>query len=315
MPLFGSVVLLGVGVLYPYADGLKELMMGSDQDDAIMLVAKPHARGISIPNSLTWVIHRVPLLACFLFSYVSIATGWYPLTTPIFFESTIWIISQTDGIQTAARFVAYLSLSLVFWYQLAVGLDLIVMGLLTLLTTILSAMAQNGRDTVLLGILSGVLGATRTVFIFLPFMYAFIVFQRSKRSGMITAIIGTVITSVLHGVFLLWDHSHYTPLHIFEIGQRALAGYWLPFALVILGSVGAYLIFNRSPKAEFAFQVSLLTLGSSLGVLTLASLFTLDFGEFSDWLGANYLMPVIPTLLFYAARKLSDKSETPSVTP
>ena len=115
-------------------------------------------------------------------------------------------------------------------------------------------------------------------------MYAFIVFQRSKQRGVLTAIIGTLITSVLHGAFLLWDYSHYTPFHIIEIGQRALAGFWMPFALVMLGSVGAYLISQRSPKAEFAFLVTLLTLGSSLGVLTLASLFTLDHGEFSDCL-------------------------------
>ena len=95
MPLFGSVVLLGVGVLYPYADGLKELMMGSDQDDAIMLCGQALMRG-EFPYSelsLTWVIHRVPLLACFLFFLLSIATGWYPLTTLIFLSLTIWIIS------------------------------------------------------------------------------------------------------------------------------------------------------------------------------------------------------------------------------
>ena len=143
MPLFGSVVLLGVGVLYPYADGLKELMMGSDQDDAIMLCGQALMRGEFPYSELTYLGNPPsPAPGMLLIFLLSIATGWYPLTTLIFLSLTIWIISQTDGIQTAARFVAYLSLSLVFWYQLAVGLDLIVMGLLVLLTTKLSAMAK-----------------------------------------------------------------------------------------------------------------------------------------------------------------------------
>jgi len=243
IPLFSAVVLIGVGFLYPYADGLKALMMGSDQDDAIMLCGQALLRGEFPYYQPTYLGNPAsPAPGMLLLFTLSVTTGWYPLTTLIFLSLTIWIISQTDGIQTAARFVAYLSLSLVFWYQLAVGLDLIVMGLLVLLTTKLSAMARTPRHALIIGILSGILGATRVVFVFIPFMYSFIVFQRSKQCGVITAISGTIITLGLHGAFLLWDHSHYTPFHIIGVGQRALAGFWLPFALVMLGSVGAYLI-------------------------------------------------------------------------
>jgi len=236
----------------------------------------------------------------------SIISGWYPLTTLIALIITTYFVKHKTGDQAAAAFIAFLSLSLLFWDHLAVGSDLIVLGLLVLLTTDLSSRSQSLKDAVLVGFLCGILGATRTVFAFIPLMYGFILFQRSKSHGLVLGTIGTFTTVCLHGLFLLWDQEHYTPLHLFGKGGILLAGFWKPAALLLIALVGAYLIVKRSPEPQFAYQVTLLTLGSSLGILSIASLFTFHQGDFALWEGANYLMPLIPTLTLYCVNRRSN---------
>ena len=187
------------------------------------------------------------------------------------------------------------------------GSDLIVLGLLVLLTTELCSSSKSLKDVILVGLLCGILGATRTVFAFIPLMYGFILFQRSKYQGLIVAITGTFITICLHGFFLIWNQEHYTPLHLFGKGGTLLAGYWKPAALLLIAMVGGYLVLKRSPEPKFAYQVTLSTLGSSLGILAIASLFTFHEGNFALWEGANYLMPLIPTLTLYYVNRDSNE--------
>ena len=197
-------------VVYPYADGLKEVMRGSDQDDAVMICGQALLRGEFPYLERTYFGNPAgPAQECCAF-LPSILSGWYPLTTLIALMLATHFVKQTAGNQTAVDFVAYLSAGLLFWDHLAVGSRLIVLGLLVLLTTQLSSTSESLRDAVLVGLLCGILGATRTVFAFVPLMYGFILFQRSKYHGLVVATLGTFITVCLHGMFLLWDQEHYT---------------------------------------------------------------------------------------------------------
>ena len=302
-------------VVYPYADGLKEVMRGSDQDDAVMICGQALLRGEFPYLQRTYFGNPASPAPGMLFLFLpSIISGWYPLTTLIALVLTTYFVQQRTGHQAAVDFVAYLSTGLLFWDHLAVGLDLIVLGLLVLLTTELCSSSKSLKDVILVGLLCGILGATRTVFAFVPLMYGFILFQRSKYHGLVVATLGALFTVCFHGIFLLWDQEHYTPLHLFGKGDVLLTGYWRPMALSIVSILGAYLIIKRSAKPYFAYQVTLFTLGSSLGILAIASLFTFHQGNFAHWEGANYLMPLIPTLTFYlVAHRQSTSYESQSL--
>ena len=79
MPLFSGVVLISVAILYPYADNLKEIDAGSDQDDAIMLCGQAIMRGEFPYSEFTYLGNPPsPAPGMLLIFLLSIATGWYP---------------------------------------------------------------------------------------------------------------------------------------------------------------------------------------------------------------------------------------------
>ena len=79
---FIFVAAIAVIFVYPYADGLKANLGGSDQDDAVMLCGQsllsgefPYAQR-TYPNN-----PASPAPGMLLIFLPSILTGWYPLTT------------------------------------------------------------------------------------------------------------------------------------------------------------------------------------------------------------------------------------------
>ena len=200
---FTCIALAAVVLVYPYADGLKTQLGGSDQDDAVMLCGQTLLRGEFPYAQKTYLNNPAsPAPGMLLMFLPSIVTGWYPLTTLLVLLLGAALILQKTGRPALNRFITGLSLSLLFWDHLAVGSDLIVIGALVLTCTILSSENRSNKARVSLIVISGVLGATRTVFAFLPIMYGFIVWQQNKKEGLIVGGSGTLITCLLHGIFL-----------------------------------------------------------------------------------------------------------------
>ena len=98
-------------------------------------------------------------------------------------------------------------------------------------------------------------------------------------------------------------------LHLVGKGGVLLAGWWKPATLALIALAGIWLIYTRSAKPTFAYTTTLCTLGASLGMIALASLFTFHGGSFSLWEGANYFMPLLPTLVWVATLSEDDSRQ------
>ena len=92
---FIFVAAIAVIFVYPYADGLKANLGGSDQDDAVMLCGQsllsgefPYAQRTYLNNPAS------PAPGMLLIFLPSILTGWYPLTTVLVLILGAFLILQ-----------------------------------------------------------------------------------------------------------------------------------------------------------------------------------------------------------------------------
>ena len=139
-------------------------------------------------------------------------------------------------------------------------------------------------------------------------MYAFILGQRSGSHAIVSGTVGTLLCGALHGVFLIWDGTHYAPLHLIEKGATILDGNWKMVGLLCLLVGAFYLLRTRSTHAHYAYRVSIVTLSIMLGLISAASFPLSAQNQLSTWQGVSYLMPILPTLVYFWVKTATHRS-------
>ncbi len=298
--------------VYPIADARRESGMGSTADDAMIgsvraLVerGKPYAVSLagSVPSSPGpgWIILNAPL----------VLSRCYFLLTPLYALFSILAHGRTCGGGAAVPSVmlALLSSSLLFWEMMVTGHDLIALGFgfatAVMLWRHAIDKARKGPFALWLlsvALLTGFLSTARIVFIFLPFLLGLLFVRRSPGRTMAMVAVSFASAAALHAIFYFGGDGYYQPLHLIGRGTRTVG--------ILLIAPGAAATLALAAVA--AFRVGD-TLESQLGWFSLALAVPLSLiatGEFVSfgcdvryWEGANYLMPVIPAFLWYAALK------------
>jgi hypothetical protein len=301
-PVFiGIVLILTFAIIYfsyPIADSLKIQMRGSDQDDCVILGAQRLIQGL-FPYSVRsyygnpcspapgMLILYLPFV--YLHAYIGGAFA-------LLLAALASLRRQSCSWLEPGCFLFFLSISLLWWELQVVGSDLIALGLgLVLVMTILPKIIANQQKiyVVLIGVLVGFLASTRiNLFFIFPFISIFIFLHWKKGaflfffSALFSALIPTLWLYSLNPV-------EFTPFHL--VGK---AGVLLPpmaflCAALVCAGLGVFGLALGRKSLHYGAASLFLGLAPMLCILALADIWNRQW-QWSQWEGANYLMPILP---------------------
>lgn len=182
------------------------------------------------------------------------------------------------------------------WEQVYSYHDLLAIGFaFTLLFLLVEHYSTDIAKTLLLGVLTGVVATSRIIFIFIPFLLAFIIYKRNPKIAILYAFTGTFTATGIHFIGYVTS-EYYQPLHIIGRGYSNI-----PMWMIVLGITITGIIFLSSLKNnETGFQNDLFW----FSILLVVPLFFISTGELvgrgfdlKTWEAAHYLLPALPSIL------------------
>lgn len=310
-------VLLAVSVviwfLYPIADGLKLQMRGSDQDDCV-IIGSTKLLNLSHPYTQRTYFGSPcsPGLGMLLLYLPFVLLKIYPLGAIFFAVLAIFTIQRyTSDTYEAAVFTTLLFTSIFTMEMLVVGSDLFLLGcgLIVLSFNVVHAIKKKTLSKVLwLAVLAGLLASTRVNFLVIVPIISVFIYMHWRKGGLVFAALSFCV-AVLPSVYVYFlSPLQFTPLHLLGKSDYLLQGGLKEIASVI--SVLAFLIgsyfvkksINHIPAALF------LSLAPSLIALAIGDLL-LRGGDFAQWEGANYLLPILPLSLAILTNRIIQYDE------
>jgi hypothetical protein len=311
-------------VMEPRAAALHALGRGSDQQDCIVMPAHALVSGRwPYDRALIWSGN-----AC------SPGLGWIALATPFVLAAgypsflvagaaaLVLLPARRMERRTATAFLVLLLSCVTAWQSLATGADDLAIGIGLALVT---ALLDERRLTVVVGVALGLLATARLPFAFLPIALAALLYRAGehKRAALLGAVgLGTL--AVAHGVPLALNARSYVedgPFHVLgkaarieaEGGGAAIfvscAIAWIAFAVWALRRKGAG---AASPVAR-QFDLATLTLlcVAAPALADLAARLGTEEG-LEGWQGGNWLLAALPSYAASLAIALSDRARVAS---
>jgi len=297
-------------VLYPIADALKFQMRGSDQDDALLQLARRLLQGLSPYAQPTYFgnpISTGPGLVLLLWPLLTPAT--YFLITPLCLGGVALVLARVRRSWLPANLLVLLCMSSpAFWETMVVGSDVFVMGGICfgVLTAVYYKLAWRPGALLLCALILGAAATSRVIFIYLIPLIS--LFQWKRGPGLALALGGLALAVALglHGVFYLWDPAHYTPLHLLGKGNQLLPP--VLKAAVLMGGVGvavwAWLrLSDTYPSWLFFLWLGLVI---PLAGVSFGDLWVWRHVNLAAWEGANYLLVPLPVLVAYVVMQVPE---------
>jgi hypothetical protein len=298
--IFFAINFCACQFLYPYVDGLKTSLRGSDQDDAVKVAA---SRLIQL---------RPPYeVKTYLNNPISPGPGWLILHAPFVrldiyeFTSLIFLIVLILVMYASAKrwedisiFTFFLAATPLYWELICTGSDLILVGILSVLICQISKLKPTKFTMLLMVIGLSLLATSRVPLIYFTFLPFFTPLNAKLKLGL--ASISTIIALSLNISFWLWSPDFYSPWHLIK------KGFLLASRLNYLLIVAILLLVICYPKRrEFAKLVGLLPSEIKSIVFQSAIMVPMAFadlitrrGDFQSWEGANYLCPLIVPFIY-----------------
>jgi hypothetical protein len=297
--------------LYPIADAREEQGKGSDQDDALIITGErlwlgnnpyvgEHWPYLSAAAGPGWVLLASPLAA----------NGLYVLLNPLILALTAGLIVYLRRSYFAGViFLLLLMSSLAFWELTVVGSDMISIGCLILLATIVvyHGWQKGGWAKFLSGVFLAFIATSRAVFFYLIPLLAYFQRKRAPKSGLNFLLISGGVFIALNLIFYFWNPRWYLPMYVLWRGERVLGvTQYITAGLVCLTVFyfAARRVRNDLPSWILNHWI---TLAVAMGFAGLGDLWASHF-QFAFWEGANYLGVAIPGYAAYLA--LTDSIET-----
>ncbi len=283
--------------LYPIADARSEQGKGSDQDHSLIIAGErlyqgnnpykgehwPHESAAAGPG---WIILASPLAA----------TGQYVFLNPLIIALTACLLAFVRrSFFAGVIFLLLMMSSLAFWELTVVGSDMISIGCLMLIATIIVyyGWQRGGLAKALSAILLAFVATGRAVFFYLIPLFAFFQRKRQPASSLMFLLIAGGVFTALNLVFYLWTPEWYLPLHVFWKGEL-LMGRWFylaaGLACIVVAFLAAKSVSNDLPSWILNCWITIL-IGMSFAAL--GDLWSSSF-IFSQWEGANYLGVAMP---------------------
>jgi hypothetical protein len=229
------------------------------------------------------------------------AHRYFLLTPCVLLGLCLCIARVTGNIFYAALFIGLLCTSLSFWEIMIVGSDMIAIGFLFSIITILlySCKPANRTGTVLLMLFAGIAATVRVIFIGLIPVWAFFIYRKNKRTGFTFLAVAVTAAIALHLLFYFLDPHAYTPLHVVRKGGVIMKPLIYAAGLLITVCAGVW-IFLRTGAALSSWARSLgIACAAPLACVALGDIIRIQ-GNLSAWQGANYCSVFIPMFyLFY----------------
>ena len=307
-PLVAAVVVLAVfaivTLLYPLADGLRDIGRGSDHDDCMILGVRELFRA-GFPYDVRTYIGN----ACstgpgvFVLAAPFVAFGLYAYLNVVALLLCLVVIRARYGAVFAQTWLFVLVGMAIFMELMAVGSDLIFLALLTLMICVaLDSPRVRGRIIPVAGlaVLCGLIAAARMNFLVIPLVIGALAFAADRRMFVIFTALGTGVALALWVGFYAWDPDAFSPYQVVQ-RSRTLAPFWVLVAggLISMGLFfAAAVMVRRSP-----FGVPVFYLVSMLPMFLVVAVGELGVREWDLrlWEGANFLAPLYPFAAFALA--------------
>ena len=197
-----------------------------------------------------------------------------------------------------------MSTSLIFWELLVTGHDLIAIGFCFVLFSSLAfkLSVRESDDKILLlslAIAVGIFATSRVVFILFPVLLAILFWKFSKKKALMFLLPSIFVAVSLHGYYFVTS-DYYQPLHLFQRGENRVGRYLAVFGLTASMVALIVIYYQLKQSIESWLYSVFVCLSIPLTTISIGEFISSNF-NFAEWEGANYLVPVIPILLFYLA--------------
>lgn len=296
--LFLVVVTIACWIAYPFADGLKLNMQGSDQDDCIILgvnrildFAHPYSEKTYFGNPCSPGPGLLILYAPFVILHIYILGAITSIAAVILSLHQKWSNWNIAGLWLIALFS-----SLVIPELLTVGSDLVLLGNgIAFLAIALPDMVRNKNLTsaIYLSILCGLLASSRINFIVMAPLISLFVFASWRRGGVIFFCLSMLVTFIPSLYIYLLDPAIFTPFHLAGKSTNIAGPQILLFGAILSIGTAIYSALRARVDATFIPMGLFISLAPMLLSVALGDLSTRHW-NIAAWDGANYLVPLIP---------------------
>jgi hypothetical protein len=288
--------------LYPSADSLKSVMMGQDQDDCTILVAKqillldfPYDQVSYFGNPCSplpgAIIPYLPFVALDAFL---LANSFFLISLVLFLHGRL----AKDEFRVGALTVLIL-LAIPQTLELMVnGSDFIFIGFAILVLVVsLEYPPRNEKAYFFMSLLAGLLASSRISLVVIAAAYLIALHFKSKQSFFTNFFVNATVGIAPSLIIFLINPEEFSPLHLVGKGASLLPGNLL-LAMIFVTCALTIFAFINSKVRNSSSAIFILVLSPQLVFLSLGDLIFWRLGDFSTWEGASYWSILIPLLAY-----------------
>ena len=151
----------------------------------------------------------------------------------------------------------------------------------------------------------GIFSTSRLVFLVFPLLLSAFFWKFNRKKAVVFLMLSVSVAFALHGYFYV-TNDFYQPLHLLEKGEKNVGSSLSIFGLLAT-SIAFAAVYRRLENTLESWLLSaFICISIPLAFISLGD-FIHSGLDFSNWEGANYLIPGAPLFTFYLAIKLSSK--------
>jgi hypothetical protein len=305
-----------VWLTYPIADGLKLQMRGSDQDDCVISGAR-HILRLSHPYIQTSYYGNPcsPGLGMLIIYMPFVFIDAYPLGALFYSAFGVLVLYRASpSISSVVVFTSLFFTSIFNIEMLVVGSDLFIVGFGLLIVGFQAIRAVSVRgmaSIIMLAIYTGLIASTRVNFIVIAPILSVFIFMHWKKGAIVFSIISLSVAVFPSAYLYMLSPEEFTPFHLIRKSDNLLGSGLKEFAVML--SILAFIYGINCVKSAIVFIPSalLICLAPSLLAVSIGDLMLRGW-KFSQWEGANYLLPLLPLSMAILSSEPTERSSVSS---
>lgn len=297
--------------IYPYADGLKNQIKGSDEDNCVIQGSALILEGLSPYSKRSYFGNPCStgpgiLVALFPFAVL----GIYQFGNLIWIMATILLMKFLHRSWSIPSLYFVLAGSCLIFAELSmVGSDLVALGCLILASVLsLECYLENRlkRFFVAAAIVCGLAASSRINMMYLPLSFAIVLFFHDRKSTIPFLAISYSVALLPGVIFFFMAQDSFTPFHLITKGGRLLAPSIMISAIIANALTAIAGIRSVMKSWRNTDVMTALVAAPSLIFVSMGDLCLNDF-RFRFWEGANYFLPVVPLTAYVFSKMVFAK--------
>lgn len=284
-------LLISIIKIYPIADGLKENLRGSDQDNCVIVGVESILNGDNpLVNKSYYGNPCSPGIGLILIYTPLVLTIGYELS-PILILVFLMIYLRKN--ENSILFLSFFGSNLLLYELLVVGSDFVFIGLSFLISLLLIEKHNKSfKFFIPIYCFLIILSTSRLPLIILPFS---VVFYYYKISQLNFILFSSLIILLIVGIHLpfISNYNEFTFTHLIDKGNNLLSNFDKVFIIV---STFTFLLYGKLKNVGL-LNYSLLIISPLLVITSFADLRNRGF-KIDEWEGANYISLILPLILY-----------------